>query len=248
MSLPLGLTIGPAAALGAAFFLAAFVRGYSGFGFSALVVAFAGLVTNPVFLVPVVVLCEIAMTTVQTRGILPLIDWRRLRPMLLGAAIAMPVSVTILAKVGQDPARLAISLFILAMCLLLLTGWTLKRTIGKTGHIGVGLVSGVANGAAVGGLPVAAFMAAQPISAPVFRATMIAYLTAIDLIALPIMWANGLVTKETAVIFVMVIPLLAMGIWLGGRRFLSASPQSFRRMAIGLLLMLSVLGLLKSVI
>jgi uncharacterized protein len=247
MVIPLGLDLGPAVALGAAFFIAAFIRGYSGFGFSALVVAFSGLITNPVLLVPVVMLCEIAMTAGQLRGISGLIDWRRIWPMLAGAAVAMPVSVTLLARVGADPAQLAISLLILIMSFILLAGWTLRKPINLLGHAGVGVASGIANGAAVGGLPVAAFMAAQPIAAPVFRATMVAYLTAIDLVALPVLWANGMVTGDTVKVFALAAPLLALGLWLGGRHFLAASPQSFRRMAIVLLMILSGLGLLHSV-
>jgi uncharacterized membrane protein YfcA len=248
VNLPLGLSLGPAAVLALGFLLAAFVRGYSGFGFSALVVAIAGLVTNPVPLVAVVVLCEIAMTTIQTRGIRPLIDWGKVLPMLLGAAVAMPLSVTVLARIGADPARLLISGFIMVMCVVLMSGWSLRCAIGQPGHVGIGVISGIANGAAVGGLPVAAFMAAQPIGASVFRATMIAYLTALDILALPVMWANGMVTRDTVIVFLLVAPLLVVGISLGGRRFHFSTPQNFRRMTIGFLLILSVLGLLKSVI
>lgn len=248
MTLPLGLTVGPAVILALGFLLAAFVRGYSGFGFSALVVAIAGLVTDPVPLIAVVVLCEIAMTTIQTRGIRPLIDWGRVLPMLLGAAVAMPLSVTVLAQIGTDPARLLISGFIMVMCLVLMSGWTLHRAIGKPGHVGIGVISGIANGAAIGGLPVAAFMAAQPIGAAVFRATMIAYLTAIDIVALPVMWANGMVTRDTGIVLLLAAPLLIIGIWFGGRRFHFSTPQNFRRMTIGFLLILSALGLLKSLI
>ena len=247
MPLPLGLAPWAAGALGLAFLAAAFVRGYSGFGFSALVVAFGGLLTNPVLLVPVVILCEIAMTLVQSRGIGNQIDWRRVWPMLAGAAVAMPVSVTLLARVGEGPARLAISLLILAMSLMLLSGWALRRPLGATGHGAVGVASGIANGAAVGGLPVAAFMAAQPIPAQVFRATMVAYLTALDIVALPVMWINGLVTRDTVFVFLLSLPLIALGVWLGGRRFFSATPQDFRRATIVLLAALASLGLVRSV-
>lgn len=248
MTLPFDLGAGAGLWLAFAFFAAAFVRGYSGFGFSALVVAAAGLATNPVLLVPVVVTAEIAMTLLQARGLAGKVEWRRVLTMLAGAALVMPVSVALLARVGEDRARIAISLVIFAMALILLTGWTLHRAIGPVGYAGVGLVSGFANGAAVGGLPVAAFMAAQPIPAAIFRATMVVYLTLIDMVALPLMWANGLVTRDTMMTVVLAAPLLAAGIWLGGRRFLSATPQSFRRSAIILLIALSVLGLLKSVI
>ena len=135
-----------------------------------------------------------------------------------------------MARIGTDTARLAISALILVLSLILLAGWTLKRPIGAPGHAGVGVVSGLANGAAVGGLPVAAFMAAQPIPAAVFRATMVAYLTAIDLIALPLMWHQGLVTADTALDLRIGRAVAAgLGIVLGSRHFLATTPQDFRR-------------------
>ncbi len=245
---PFDLGIGQGAALALVLLGAAFVRGYSGFGFSALVVAGGGLFMNPLFLVPVVILCELAMTLVQGRAIASLIDWRRVGAMFIGAAIAMPVSIWALARIGTDPARLAISVLILGMCVILLAGWTLTRRIGVAGHAGVGVVSGLANGAAVGGLPVAAFMAAQPIPAAVFRATMVAYLTAIDLIALPLMWGQGLISRDTGLVFALSLPLLLVGLVLGGRHFLAASPQDFRRMTIWLLAALATLGIVKSLV
>ena len=56
MELPFGLGLWGAAFMVLAFFVAAFVRGYSGFGFSALVVASSSLVTNPLNFVAVVMI------------------------------------------------------------------------------------------------------------------------------------------------------------------------------------------------
>ncbi len=44
---------------------ASFIRGYSGFGFSALVVSASSLVTSPLYFVPVVMLLEVAATIGQ---------------------------------------------------------------------------------------------------------------------------------------------------------------------------------------
>jgi hypothetical protein len=233
-------------ALAAAFFVAAFVRGYSGFGFSALMIACSGLITDPRPFVPVAVLCELTMTLIQARGVWTLIDWRRVLTMLAGAAIAMPFAISFLARIGVDLARLAISATILVFCLILLSGWTIRHRIGPALQAGVGAISGLCNGAAVGGLPVATFLAAQPIPAPVFRATIVAYLTLLDFVGLPLFARAGLVGRHTLVIWALSLPVIAAGISLGGRHFLAASPQSFRRMAIGLLAVLSVLGLIRS--
>ena len=224
---------------------AAYVRGYSGFGFSAIFIACAALVTNPVPLVPVVFSCEILMTLFQARGIRGHVAWGRVGALLAGAIVSMPFAIAAIATMGADTARFAISLLIFCLALLLLTGLTITRPLGLPAHLGVGTFSGVANAAGVGGLPVATFLTAQPIPAAKFRATMIIFLTGIDLIALPLMWVNGLVTLDTALAICLAFPLLALGVWLGGRRFSAASPDDFRRFAILLLLALSGAGLIK---
>jgi uncharacterized membrane protein YfcA len=243
--LPFDLGPGTAAALAIALLGAAYVRGYSGFGFSAIFIAFAALVTNPLPLIPVVFACEVLMTVFQARQIRGHVDWRRVLWMLAGAAVALPFSVTVILSVGEETARVTISAVILIMSLVLLTGWTLRTRIGPVGHGGVGVLSGMCNSAGIGGLPVAAFMSAQPIEAAIFRATMIVYLTGLDMITLPLLWAGGLVTWDTAIAVGLAFPILGLGIWLGSRQFLSASPSTFRRFAVMLLLTLAVLGLLR---
>jgi uncharacterized membrane protein YfcA len=238
----------PAAALwiAAASLGAAFVRGYSGFGFAALLIAAAGLVTNPLHFVPVVLLADVVLSAQQARDIRRHVDWRRVATLFAGCLAGVPIGVWALARTTPDTARAAISLYILAMCALLVTGWTLRRSAGDAAHVGTGVISGIANGAAVGGLPVAAFFAAQPIPAAIFRATLIAYFTLLDLWTLPLLWAQGLITRDTLVATTLCLPLMILGVHLGSRRFLSAAPEGFRRFAILLLAALAVLGLLRS--
>ncbi len=239
------LGLGQLAALSIALLGAAYVRGYSGFGFSAIFIAFAALLTNPLPLIPVVFACEMLMTVFQARGIRGHVDWRRVIALLLGAAIVLPISVWTILSVGEESVRLTVSLIVLVMSLILLSGWTLTRVIGTPGNMGVGMISGLCNSAGIGGLPVAAFMTALPMPAARFRATMIVYLTGLDLITMPLLWMGGLVTWDTAIGVTLAFPLLGLGVWLGGRQFLAASPTTFRRFAVMLLLSLSLLGLIR---
>jgi len=246
MSIPFDLAGWPLAWMALAVLGAAYIRGYSGFGFSALVVSASALVTNPLNFVPVVMLLEIAATAGQAPAALkdfnrPLLGW-----LLLGATIGMPVSIGLLSSLDTDLLRLIISVWILIMCVLLLSGWSLRTKVGTAGTVGVGIVSGLANAAAIGGLPVALFLTAQNLLARVFRATMIFYLCAIDLVALPILGYAGVISTDTFIAAALCIPLLGAGVWLGGRKFVSAAPENFRRMAISLLALLAVLGLVKS--
>lgn len=248
MALPFALSPWAAAFLLAAVLGAAILRGFSGFGFSALVVAATALVSDPLNAVAVVLLCEVVMTLQAARGIAGHVDWRRVGLLLAGAVIGLPIGVYGLVAIGTDAARAAIAVFILSMCGVLLAGWHLGREVGGWPNAAMGVASGVANGAAMAGLPVAAFFTAQPIPPVVFRATLIAYFAALDVMSLPILWHAGLVTGDTFSAFAVALPLLLLGNWLGSRRFRSARPQSFRKLVIALLGVLAILGLGRSMV
>lgn len=225
---------------------AAWVRGYSGFGFSALVITSAALVTDPVPFVATLVMCEIVLSFGQARGVVAQIDWRRMLGMLGGAAVVMPFSFSLIVKLGEDVARMAISAMVLVVCIAMARGFQFGRELGTPGNIIAGMTSGFANGAAAGGLPIAVYLAAQPVAAPVFRATLIAYLTLVCLIALPSLWWTGLLDAQSFAILGIMAPLMALGLWVGGRRFTSANPQDFKRFTLILLIVLSGLGLARS--
>ena len=228
--------------------VAGFVRGYSGFGFSALTIASSALVTNPLQFVAVVVLWETVMTLQALSGIWKDIDWRRVGLLLVGAMVGMPLGIWALTSISEDAARGVISAYVLTMSLILLAGWKLRGKVGPLANLGAGLVSGLANAPGMGGLPVAAFFAAQPMAPAVFRATVVAYFPILDVFSAPLYWMAGLVTWDTAFASAIVLPLTMLGNWLGGRHFFNSDPQEFRRFAIVLLAILALLGLAKAVI
>lgn len=225
---------------------AAWVRGYSGFGFSALVIAAAALVTDPVPLVATLVMCEIVLSAGQARGVIARVDWRRMGWMLAGAAVVMPFSFALIARMGEDVARMAVSAIVLVACLAMARGLRINRTLGPPGDVVAGMASGFANGAASGGLPIAVYLAAQPVAAAAFRATLIAYLTLVCLIALPSLWWTGLLSVQSLWLLALMIPVMALGLWIGGRRFSAADPQDFRRLTLMLLIALAGVGLARS--
>jgi uncharacterized membrane protein YfcA len=225
---------------------ASFVRGYSGFGFAALLIAGASLVTPPVALVPAVILCDIALTAPQWATVRGFIDWRRVAFLFGGCLLGVPLGVRTVAAMGEDTARIAVALYVLAMCAILLRGWRLARPAGDPVNGVVGVVSGLANGAAVGGLPVAAFFAAQPIPPATFRATLVAYFAFLDLYTLAVLGVGGLVTRDSLTLATLGLPVMLLGLHLGSRHFLKAPPEEFRRFAIWTLMALALLGLLRA--
>lgn len=248
MNLPFDIGLWGAVWMGFAILIASFVRGYSGFGYSAMVIAASSLVTSPLHFVAVVVIAEAAMTAQAWGGVGPEVDWKRIKWLLLGAVIGLPLGLWALTAISEDAARAVISGYVLVMCLVLFAGWRLTAEVGPRGTFGAGLVSGLANAPGMGGLPVAAFFAAQPMSASVFRATLVAYFPVLDIYSAPLYFYHGLVSWDTLWASLLVLPLTFVGNWLGGRHFFNTDPQDFRRFAILLLAGLAIMGLLKAVL
>ncbi len=248
MTLPFDLTPATALFMAVAFLVASFVRGYSGFGFSALIVASSALVTNPLNFVAVVLFCEFGMTVQQWAGVWRDVAWRRVVMLMIGAAVGLPLGLWALTGVGIDAARAVVAVYVLFMCGVMLMGWRITRPQGDAGHLAVGLASGLANAPGMGGLPVATYFTAQGMNAATFRATLIAYFAVLDVYSAPVMWWHGLVTWDTLYAAALSIPIVVLGIWLGGRHFLRTDPRDFRRFAIFLLAGLAAMGLLKSVL
>ena len=246
--MPFDLTPFAIAFMAAAILIAAFVRGYSGFGFSALVVSSSALVTNPLHFVGVVMLCEFAMTFQQWRGVRADVDWWRVLALMIGALVGLPLGLWGITRVGVDTARAVIAVYVLFMCAVMLMGWRISRPQKFPAHLGVGIFAGMANSVGMAGLPVATYFTAQGVGAAVFRATLIAYFAALDLMSIPMMWSSGIIVWDTLRVALAAVPLMLLGIWAGSRHFLATDPQDFRKFAIGLLAFLAVINLVKVVV
>lgn len=231
-----------------AILVAAVVRGYSGFGYSAMVITASGLVTNPLNFVAVVVLLEFAMSVQAWKGASASVDWRRVGYLVAGAVVGLPIGLWVLTAISEDAARASIAGFVLVMCAILLAGWRIGREVTGPANLAMGVASGIANAPGMAGLPVVAFFAAQPMAPAVFRATLIAYFPILDLYSGPVYWYYGLVSWDTLWASLIALPLTVTGNWIGGRHFFGAAPQDFRRFAIVLLGALAALALGKALL
>ena len=248
MELPFDLTSFQGGYLAAALVAAAFIRGLSGFGFSAIIILLASLITNPLPLIPVIFACEIGMTAFQAKGIFPYIQWKKVGILLFGSAVAVVPSVALMARLDPDQVRIIIATLILTLSLLLLSGFSFGRSVGNKGNFAAGVASGMANSAGVGGLVTAAFFSAQPIEAAVFRATMIVFLTGLDILTLPVMGSHGLIGPDSVRAFLIAFPLLGLGVWLGSIGFSRISQSNFRRLVILMLTALSLFNVGKVIL
>ena len=227
-------------------FVAAVVRGYSGFGASAIMVTGLGLVLPPAEVVPIALLLEIAASLGLLTQVWSAVDWRLMGWLSAGAILGMPLGMALLVHLPADNMRMLISILVLVASILIWFGYRFRDRPGGGRIFGTGFVSGIANGAAaIGGLPVVLFLLSADTGAAVSRATLIVYFMLGDMYGTGVAAANDLVTSHVATRTALFsIPLIA-GVAIGNRQFLKTSPESFRRFTLLLLMTLASLGLIR---
>ncbi|GGK83283.1 sulfite exporter TauE/SafE family protein [Amphritea balenae] len=231
--------------LGLVVMVAGLVRGCIGFGFSSLVVVSATLFLEPVLVVPMLAMLEIVASAQMIIHSWRDTAWSVLWPLLGGTLIATPVGVMLLVILEPDIVRLLISVMVLILSLLLFSGWQYKGSSGVKTLAVLGMGSGICNGtAAVGGLPVAVFLTATNIEIRTLRATLVMFFLATDIILLMSSAGHGLVNKALLLqSLVMVLPMLC-GIFIGSHLFERLPEQLLRRCVIGMLMLLSITGIM----
>ncbi|MBS0388977.1 MAG: sulfite exporter TauE/SafE family protein [Proteobacteria bacterium] len=223
-------------------FVAAVVRGYSGFGFSLLAITAIALVMPPATIIPTIFMLEMLASLTLLPGVWHLVHWRELALLFVGALVGTPFGVYALAHAPVLPLTLALAVFVFVSAIALARGFRLQRMPGAGVAFTAGTASGLANGAfGMGGPPVILFFFSSPAGVAAGRASLITYFFFSDLIGVAWQGWNGLITTATLVRAAWFLPPLAAGVWLGNHRFKRADSDAARRWALRLLMLLAVL-------
>ncbi|MDZ4736295.1 MAG: sulfite exporter TauE/SafE family protein [Rhodospirillaceae bacterium] len=227
-------------------FLAAIVRGFSGFGFSMLAITAISLLMPPAAIIPAIFMLEIAASLHLLPAVWKQVHWRSLIWLIVGCAIATPLGVLALASVPAAPMKIALAVFVIVAAIAFVRGWQLVTMPGARATFTTGLATGLANGGfGMAGPPVVLFYFASPAGNAAGRASIIAFFVATDLMGLGYLGAAELVTWDSVRLAIwFVIPLL-VGVMLGARGFVTMSPAQFRLWTLRILLALGVLTLLR---
>ena len=230
-----------------AVFLGAYLKGYSGFGASMLWMVSLSLVLPPIQVVPMVLLFEVATSIYLLPAIFRDIRWRSIGMLLAGTWLAMPLGITLLANLPATPIRLALGLAVLVAAILILRGFALQRVPGNTATFGTGLMAGVLNGSmGIVGPPVILFYFSSPIGVAAGRASIIAFFIGTDTVGTALFAARGLLGMDLLVRTALFLPLLLLGTAAGNRGFIRTDPETFRRMALYILMGLALALMLRS--
>ncbi len=217
-------------------FLAALLRGFTGFGFAIAAVPLLSLVLPPTHVVPLTVLLQSLASLVDLRTASRITDWRSLVWLSPGMVVGTPLGLWLLTQLSANQARFTIGLLIIGSVAVLGRGLRLSVQPANWLVALVGVTSGVMNGVAgMSGPPVVAYLMALPHSATVVRATSLVFFTFTAIVAIVPLTVAGLIDRQTLLFAALACPALLVGSRLGAWAFYRAKPHHHRRIALTIL-------------
>lgn len=229
--------------LAACAFLAGLVRGFSGFGLSAVLVASASFVISPKQIIPTAQTLEVIASIALIPTVWRDVDWRWLAPMAVAYLLSIPLGVAALAHLPETTIRLGGCLLLLVACTCLLANRRPNLPDGFALRFGTGLVAGFFAGASsLGGMVASVMLFAVALPAKNLRATLIVLFFGSALYSLSWGSWHGVVTQQTFTRAAwLALPLLA-GIAVGSRGFRHVTEAGFRRAVLAVLAVLALAG------
>ncbi len=225
---------------------AGMVRGFAGFGMSALIMAGLALIIPPVTLIPVCFIMETLASFMMFRGGVRMADHKVVWGLVIGTVIGTPIGLMATMAVTPDTSRTIALVLILLLALLQLRRRPPAVLGTRKGLYGAGLTAGIASGlASVGGMVVALYVLAQQAPAARMRASLVMYL-ALSMIATGVwLYLSGMLNMlvlQRAIVFA---PVVILGVLLGTRLFRPSLEQFYKRFCLGLLMSVAVSGLIR---
>ena len=230
----------------AAILTAGLVRGFTGFGLSAVVMASVVAIVPPVELIPICYVLEAAASVALFRGSFKSANWKMAAALAVGSATGVPIGLAVTTYIPVDASRLT------ALCLVLvLTGAQLFKFAppglgGRYGALIAGLFAGIATGlASVGGLVVALYVLSRKIEPEVMRSSLILYLLIGMVTTLVSLLYYELMTVQTLQRGSVFIPVVLLGVFLGAKLFSPKLAPYYKRACLTLLICLSAAGVIR---
>ena len=224
--------------------VAGLVRGFAGFGGAMLFMPFATFLFDPR-------LAVVAFFIIDTLIAAPLIwnalkkwDWRTVVPCILGAWSGVWFGAYLLATTDPLVLRWAICGIIVALVVLMLSGWRYTKQPVASLSLAVGASAGVLGGISqVSAPPVVAYWISGPSPSAIIRANLIAFFFFASIGSFVAFLGNGVFTPQTVGLAVWLAPAYGVAIFLGAHLFKGAGDGLFRKVAFAMILVAAITSL-----
>jgi uncharacterized membrane protein YfcA len=219
-------------------FAGAFIAGLSGFAFGLVAASLWLYILAPSQSAALIVGFGLLVQGYSVWKLRRALDWRRLWPFVAGAALGVPAGVTLLTWSDPRNLRVAVGVLLVAYSLYAFFRPSLKlaATGGRLGDAIIGFFNGVLGGlTGLAGILVTIWCGLCGWPKDVQRAIFQPVAVAIFLMSALWLGAKGTVTVDTIKFFVIGLPFVFAGTWLGLKLFGRIDEAMFRNIVLALL-------------
>jgi uncharacterized membrane protein YfcA len=220
-------------------FAGALVAGLSGFAFGLVVSSIWLYILTPLQTATLIIAFGLIVQGISVWKLRRALDWHRLWPFVAGAALGVPLGVSILTFANPAWARAGVGLFLVLYSLYALFRPAIKpvKAGGAAADAGVGFLNGVLGGlTGLAGILVTIWCGLRGWPKDQQRTVFQPVAVAIFLISAVWIGASGAVTADTIKLFLIGLPALLAGTWLGLKLFDRINETTFRKIVLVLLL------------
>ena len=228
---------------------AGLIRGFAGFGLSAILMASIVTIIPPVSLIPICFILEGLAGVIMFKGGIRHADMTLVWGLSIGSAIGAPIGLYATTSIDVDLSKLIALMVILSLTTALLFKFRPKFLATRPGLYGSGLTAGVVSGlASVGGMVVALYILASEPEVKKIRASLVMYLFIGMFTSLIYLFVYDMMTMQAFWRAAVFSPIVLLGVFLGGLLFRPAYEHLYKRVCLLLLVGLCVLGLARQIL
>jgi uncharacterized protein len=220
-------------------FAGALVAGLSGFAFGLVAASIWLYILNPLQTAALIIAFGLIVQGYSVWKLRRALDWRKLWPFVAGAALGVPVGVTILTWANPMHVRAGVGVFLVLYSLyaLLRPAMNPVKGGGAAADASVGFLNGVLGGmTGLAGILVTIWCGLR--GWPKDQQRTIFQPVAVAIFLMSALWlgAKGAITLDTIKLFAVGLPVLIAGTWLGLKLYGRLDEASFRKVVLVLLL------------
>jgi uncharacterized membrane protein YfcA len=220
-------------------FAGALVAGLSGFAFGLVAASIWLYILTPVQTATLIIAFGLIVQGYSVWKLRRALDWKKLWPFLAGAALGVPAGVTILTWANPAHVRMGVGVFLILYSLYAFFRPALKPVTGGgvAADAGVGFLNGVLGGmTGLAGILIVIWSGLRGWPKDQQRTVFQPVAVAIFLMSALWLGVKGAIALDTIKLFVIGLPVLIAGTWLGLKLYGRLDEASFRKVVLVLLL------------
>jgi hypothetical protein len=224
-------------------FGAGLVRGFTGFGGPAFILAILTLFFTPYSIVSKILIVDFLASMYLFKAVYHQIDWRSTAYLTIPTLLAMPPGHWLLLEMDPLWMKHSMAMIIAVACVFLLVGFRYRNPLSAGGLIVLGLCAGIVFGGSYIALVAAVVILLGPYDKNQGRTLIISWssFTVLGFALMSVL--SGTTGIDDLITAAPGAAAYLLGTWLGSLGFHNASEKLFRRGAIGVLLCLALFNL-----